>query len=113
MRLHHEGLMIGVQCHMMICRGHIKASKGALQIILQLMVLCKNGHFSQILHFCLYFLISFHLISFKTSCIFPIWVFSTQVGRAGGWGYLGSPILVYMSSRVFTDKESSNIIELS
>ena len=36
-------------------RGHIKGSKGALQIFLWLMVLCENGHFSQILHFCLHF----------------------------------------------------------
>ena len=32
MRLHHEGLMIGVQCQLMICRGHIRASKGTFQI---------------------------------------------------------------------------------
>ena len=29
--LHHERLMIGVQCQLMICRGHIRASKGAFQ----------------------------------------------------------------------------------
>ena len=28
MHLHHEGLMIEVQCYLMICRGHIRASKG-------------------------------------------------------------------------------------
>ena len=28
MHLDHEGLMIGVQCQLMICRGHIRASKG-------------------------------------------------------------------------------------
>ena len=33
MCLHHEGSMIGVQCQMMIFRGHIRASKGALQIL--------------------------------------------------------------------------------
>ena len=34
MRLDHEGLMIGVQCQLMICRGHIRASKGTFQIFL-------------------------------------------------------------------------------
>ena len=29
-----KGSMIGVQCQLMICRGHIRASKGALQIFL-------------------------------------------------------------------------------
>ena len=29
MHLHHEGLMIGVQCQLIICRGHISPSKGA------------------------------------------------------------------------------------
>ena len=51
MRLHHEGLMIRVQCQLMICRGHIRTSKGAFKIFLWLMVVCENGHFSQILHF--------------------------------------------------------------
>ena len=31
MRLDHEGSMIGVQCQLMICRGHIRASKGTFQ----------------------------------------------------------------------------------
>ena len=31
MHLHHEGSMIGIQCQLMICRGHIRASKGAFQ----------------------------------------------------------------------------------
>ena len=31
MCLLHEGLMIGVQCQLMICRGHIRASKGTFQ----------------------------------------------------------------------------------
>ena len=39
MRLHHEGSMIGVQCQLMICRGHIRASKGTFQVILWLTVL--------------------------------------------------------------------------
>ena len=39
MCLHHEESMIGVQCQLMICRGHIRASKGAFQIFLWLMVL--------------------------------------------------------------------------
>ena len=34
MRLHHEGSMIRVQCQLMICRGHIRASKGAFKISL-------------------------------------------------------------------------------
>ena len=39
MRLDHEGSMIGVQCQLMICRGHIGASKGTFQIFLWLTVL--------------------------------------------------------------------------
>ena len=39
MHLHHEGSMIGVQCQLMICRGHIRASKSTFQIFLWLMVL--------------------------------------------------------------------------
>ena len=31
MHLRHEGSMIGVQCQLMICREHIRASKGILQ----------------------------------------------------------------------------------
>ena len=31
MRLDHEGSMIGVQCQLMIYRGHIRASKGTFQ----------------------------------------------------------------------------------
>ena len=42
MRLHHEGSMIRVQCQLMICRGHIRASMGALQVFLRLTVLCEN-----------------------------------------------------------------------
>ena len=38
----HEGLMIGVQCQLMICRGHIRASKGTFQIFLWLTVLWKG-----------------------------------------------------------------------
>ena len=49
MRLHHEGSMIRVQCQLMICRGHIRTSKGAFKIFS--MVVCENGHFSQILQF--------------------------------------------------------------
>ena len=33
---------VWVQCQLMICRGHIGASKGALQILLWLTVLWKN-----------------------------------------------------------------------
>ena len=39
MCLHHEGSMIGVQCQLTICRGHIRASKGTFQIFLCLTVL--------------------------------------------------------------------------
>ena len=54
MHLDHEGSMIGVQCQLMICRGHIRASKGTFQIFLWLMVLrqidilvqfCTGVHF--------------------------------------------------------------------
>ena len=31
MHLHHEGSVIGVQCQLLICRGHIRASKGTFQ----------------------------------------------------------------------------------
>ena len=54
MCLHYEGSMIGVHCQLMICRGHIGASKGVLQIFLWLTVHDKID-VSQILHFCLYF----------------------------------------------------------
>ena len=39
MRLDHEGSMIGVQCQLMICIGHIRASKCTFQIFLWLTVL--------------------------------------------------------------------------
>ena len=39
MSLDHEGSMIGVLCQLMICRGHIRASKGTFQIFLLLRVL--------------------------------------------------------------------------
>ena len=42
MHLHHEGSMIRVQCQLMICRGHIRTSKGVLKIFLQLTVVCEN-----------------------------------------------------------------------
>ena len=35
----------------MICRGHIRASKGALKFFRWLTVVCENWHLSQILHF--------------------------------------------------------------
>ena len=47
MRLDHEGLMIGVQCQLMICRGHIRASKGTFQIFLWLTVLWQIDIFVQ------------------------------------------------------------------
>ena len=51
MHLHHEGLMIRVQCQLIICRGHIRASMDALKVFLRLTAMCENSHFSQILHF--------------------------------------------------------------
>ena len=39
MHLHHERSMIEVQCQLMICRGHIRVSKGTFEIFLWLMVL--------------------------------------------------------------------------
>ena len=47
MCLDHEGLMIGVQCQLMICRGHIRASKGTFQIFLWLTVLWQIDIFVQ------------------------------------------------------------------
>ena len=41
MCLHHEGLMIGVQCRLMVCRGHIRVCKGAFKIFFWLTVLWK------------------------------------------------------------------------
>ena len=54
MRLDHEGSMIGVQCRLMIYRGHIRASKGTFQIFLWLTILWQID-FSSILHFGLHF----------------------------------------------------------
>ena len=34
MCLLHEGSMIGIQCQLMICRGHIRAFKGVFQTFL-------------------------------------------------------------------------------
>ena len=42
MRLDHERSMIGVQCQLMICRGHTRASKGTFQIFLWLTVLWQK-----------------------------------------------------------------------
>ena len=39
MSLDHEGSMMGVQCQLMICRGRIRTSGGAFQILLLLTVL--------------------------------------------------------------------------
>ena len=51
MHLHHEGSMIRLHCQLMVCRGHIRTTKGALKFFLQLTVVSENCHFSQILHF--------------------------------------------------------------
>ena len=42
MRLHHEESMIRVQCQLMICREHIRASKDIFKIFLWLTVVCEN-----------------------------------------------------------------------
>ena len=55
MHLDHEGLMIGVQCQLMICRGHIRASKGTFQIFFVVDGSMANLHFCSILHFGLHF----------------------------------------------------------
>ena len=55
MHLHHEGSMIGIQCQLMICRGHIRASKGTFQIFLWLTVLWQIAIFCSILYFGLHF----------------------------------------------------------
>ena len=55
MRLHHEGSMIGVQCQLMICRGHIRASKGPFQVFLRLMVVWQ---IDILVKFCTLFFIS-------------------------------------------------------
>ena len=41
MRLHHEGSVIRVQCQLMICRGHIRASMGTLKILCEIDILAK------------------------------------------------------------------------
>ena len=41
MHLHYEGSMIGAQCQLMICRRHIRASKGTFEIFLWLTVLLQ------------------------------------------------------------------------
>ena len=58
MRLDHEGSMIGVQCQLMICRGHIRASKGTLHIFLWLTVLWQIDILVQ---FCTLVFISSHI----------------------------------------------------
>ena len=62
MRLHHEGSMIGVQCQLMICRGHIRASEGIFQIFLWLTVLWQIDIFSSILHFWSSFQVAFERV---------------------------------------------------
>ena len=58
MRLDHEGSMIGVQCPLKICRGHIRASKGTFQFFLWLMVLWQIDILVQ---FCTLVFISSHI----------------------------------------------------
>ena len=53
------------------------------------------------------------LIRSRVIVILPIWVSLALGGGAGGWGCLGWSAIVYMSSGMFRDKESSNIIKLS
>ena len=40
--LHHKGSMIRAHCQLMICRGHIGASKGTLKNFLWLTFVCKS-----------------------------------------------------------------------
>ena len=47
MYLHHEGSMVGVQCQLMICRGHIRASKGTFQIFFVVYGSMANWHLSR------------------------------------------------------------------
>ena len=68
MRLDHEGLMIGVQCQLMICRGHIRASKGTFQIFLWLTVLWQIDIFVQ---FCTLVFISSRIFFFVLVNRFP------------------------------------------
>ena len=51
MHLDHERSMIGVQCQLMICRGHTRASKGYISNFFVVDGSLANGHFSSILHF--------------------------------------------------------------
>ena len=60
MRLHHEGSMIRVQCQLMICRGHIRASKGAFKIFLWLMVVCGKLTFYSNFALCFHFSCNFN-----------------------------------------------------
>ena len=53
--LPHEESMIGVQCQLVICRGHIRASQGTFQIFLWLTVLWQIDFLSHIFHFGLHF----------------------------------------------------------
>ena len=39
MCLHHEESMIGIQCQLIICRGHIRECKGTFQIFVWLTVI--------------------------------------------------------------------------
>ena len=45
MHLHHEGSMIGVQCQLMICRGHIRTSKVHFNLFVADGSMA-NGHFN-------------------------------------------------------------------
>ena len=46
-----KGAMIGVQCQLMICKGHIGVSKGTFQIFFMVDGYLANWHLSHILHF--------------------------------------------------------------
>ena len=79
MRLDHEGSMIWVQCQLMICRGHIRASKGTFQIFLWLTVLWQ---IDILFNFALW-------SSFQVN--FRKWVYPL---RASKYGLMGSSILL-------------------
>ena len=89
MHLHRERSMIGVQCQLMIWRGHIRASKGTFQIFLWLMVLWQIGHRS---------------------------TFLGQKHKSAIWDRTSPTYtsdLVYMCAGGFRGRKSSNRIELS
>ena len=140
MRLHHEGSMIGVQCQLMICRGHIRASKGTFQFFWWLTVLWQ---IDILVTFCTFssFQVEFERVvnglggqkssqgsikvwSIRIQCknrkffywrvtgaLF--WVKNIKVPFGIGHPPTYTSNLVYMCAGGFRDHKSSNRIELS